>query len=266
MKANIILYIAAIAFYQILLCSVFTKPAQAQVIYTDIPDATPSASFSLDLNNDNIEDYLIQFASADKVMCIPQNSNAYCGEFAGSTHLPWALSSFANICDTLPTWYDASSPGTMAWGSSTGHWAGAADKYLALKLIVGPNTYYGWARLDFTATASSFTIKDYAHESTPNKCIQAGQTNLAIYSTLPEPKIFVFPNPCSASATIQISGSCKKPSITMYNCYGQVVQYINDLTQQKVSISRATLSNGVYLISLKDEGLIIALTQLVLSD
>lgn len=45
----------------------------AQIIYTDIADATPSATYPLDLNNDNNVDFLIQFDAAAKIVCKPQN-------------------------------------------------------------------------------------------------------------------------------------------------------------------------------------------------
>ena len=38
-----------------------TNRLEAQIIYTDIPDDTPNATYPLDLNNDNIVDFLIQF-------------------------------------------------------------------------------------------------------------------------------------------------------------------------------------------------------------
>ncbi|MBL0136271.1 MAG: hypothetical protein IPP79_20990 [Chitinophagaceae bacterium] len=143
----------------LLILFVFNSRLYSQIIYTDIPDATPNATYPLDLNNDSIVDFLIQFDSIDKVMCKPQNNNAYSGNFVGGVHLPWALSADISICDTMATWYDSNNPGTMAWGTSIGYWVGETNKYLALKLIVGTNTYYGWARFDVTTTSTSFTIR-----------------------------------------------------------------------------------------------------------
>jgi len=155
----------------VLLLLVFNINLHAQIIYTDIPDETPNATYPLDLNNDNIVDFIIQFGGSGSmigVICSPQNNNAYAGNFVGGAHLPWALSASNNICDTLSTWYDANNPGTMGMGANIGYWSSATNKYLALKLIVGTNTYYGWARFDLLAISSSFTIKDYAYNSTPN--------------------------------------------------------------------------------------------------
>jgi hypothetical protein len=66
----------------------------SQIIYTDIPDATPNATYSLDLNNDTVVDFIIYFGGSGStigVMCNPQNNNAYSGNFINGTYLPWAL-------------------------------------------------------------------------------------------------------------------------------------------------------------------------------
>jgi hypothetical protein len=108
----------------------------------------------------------------------------------------------------------------MAWGTSTGNWLGATNKYLALKLIVGTNTYYGWARLDFLFISGSFTIKDYAYESTPNACIQSGQTVLGNNKNTSKPIFSIFPNPFISSTTIASIGNHKNATLTIYNSYG----------------------------------------------
>jgi hypothetical protein len=158
----------------ILLLFITNRSLCAQVIYTDIPDITPNATYSLDLNNDSTIDFLIQFDLINNILCIPQHNNAYAGNVATGTHLPYALPTSTTICDTLATWFDSNSPGTMAFGTNIGYWVGVSDRYIPLKIIVGTNTYYGWARLDVLPTSTSFTIKDYAYESTPNTCIETG--------------------------------------------------------------------------------------------
>ncbi len=119
----------------LLLLFIFNNKLYSQIIYTDIPDATPNATYPLDLNNDTIVDFMIQFggsAGTVGVICYPQNNNAYSGDYVSGVHLPWALSSSITICDTLLTWYDSSNPGSMAWGTSIGYWVGETNKYLAL--------------------------------------------------------------------------------------------------------------------------------------
>lgn len=129
-------------YFSLLLILLVSNNLSAQVIYTDIPDATPNATFPLDLDNDSIDDFVIQMGATDKIVCFPQNDNAYAGEFTGANYFPWALNPNSFICDTLSTWYGLNNPGFLAFSSSSGNWIGQTDKYLALKLNVGTNTYY----------------------------------------------------------------------------------------------------------------------------
>jgi hypothetical protein len=244
----------------------FNSRIYSQIIYTDIPDATPNATYPLDLNNDAIVDFLIQYDLTDKLMCKPQNNNAYSGNFVAGVHLPWAFAASNNICDSLATWYDANNPGTMAWGTSTGYWIGETNKYLALKLNVGTNTYYGWARFDVVATSSSFTIKDYAYESSPNTCIQSGQSILGLNEHSINNRFSIFPNPLISSTTLETSYDLKNASLTLYNAYGQTLKQVNNISGQTLSLSRDNLPSGLYLIRLTEENKIIAEEQLLIID
>ncbi|MCU0431937.1 MAG: T9SS type A sorting domain-containing protein [Bacteroidia bacterium] len=244
----------------------FSSRLHAQIIYTDIPDATPSASYSLDLNNDAVVDFIIQFSMTDRIMCYPQNSNAYSGDFAGGLFLPWALSPSTIICDSLATWYDSNSPGTMAWGTSAGYWVGQTDKYLALKLIVGTSTYYGWARLDVVPTSTSFTIKDYAYESTPDACIQSGQTTVGINENAGGSGFSIYPNPFYSSAIIKTKGNLNNATLTICNSLGQTVKQVNNISGQVVFLSRDNLSAGVYFVLLTEGDKVIAVEKIVIAD
>ena len=244
----------------------YNSRLHAQVIYTDIPDATPNVTYSLDLNNDAIIDFSIQFEAIDKVMCKALNNNAYAGNLVGGIHLPWAIASSNNICNTLSTWYGATTLGTMAWGTSIGYWVGASDKYLALKLVVGANTYYGWARLTILPTSTSFTIKDYAYESMPNTCIQAGQITVGTYENTNKNTFSTFPNPFSTATTLQISDNLKNATLTICNTYGQTVKQINNISGQTVTLYRDNLPSGLYFMHLIAENKIIASDKLIITD
>lgn len=266
MKTKIIFLKKVASLFGLLILFFLNSRLYSQIIYTDIPDATPSATYPLDLNNDTIIDFLIQFDLGDKVMCKPQNNNVYSGNFVGGVHLPWALSASNSICVSLATWYDANNPGTMAWGTSIGYWVGETNKYLALKLNVGTNTYYGWARLDLLPTSTSFTIKDYAYESTPNACIQSGQTILGINENSNNDVFSIFPNPLISSTTIQTIGNLQNATLTIYNSFGQTLKQVKNISGQTVSLSRDNLASGLYSIRLAEENKIIAVKKLIITD
>lgn len=268
MKTKILSLKNISSFWCLLILLIFNNNLSAQIIYTDIPDETPNATYPLDLNNDSIVDFIIQFGGSGStigVICSPQNNNAYAGNFVGGTYLPWALSASNNICDTLSTWYDANNPGTMGMGTSIGYWSSATNKYLALKLIVGTNTYYGWARFDLLAISSSFTIKDYAYESTPNACIQAGESILGGNENLNK-NILVFPNPFISSTSIQTMSNLKNATLTIYNSYGKALKQMKNISGKTISLSRDNLPCGFHFIRITEENKIIAVEKLIITD
>jgi hypothetical protein len=270
MKTNFILLKKGVFICFFMIMFVCHGALDAQIIYTDIPDATPNATYPLDLNNDTIVDFMIHFgASAGSgigVQCSPLNNNAYAGEFVDGVFLPWSLSSATPICAALTTWYNASHSGTMGLGSNTGYWPGAINKYLALKLLVGTNTYYGWARFDVLDMSGSFTIKDYAYESTPNGCIESGQTVLGRNETTTKNTFSIFPNPFRTSTTIQTIAPLKKATLTICNSFGQKVQQVHHFSGQTVSLSRDHLPSGLYFIQLTVENKSIAVAKVILID
>jgi hypothetical protein len=251
----------------LLVLFIFNNKLHSQIIYTDIiPDATPNATYPLDLNNDSIDDFSILSGATNIVICNPLNNNAYAGELINGTYLPYAMSSSDSICPTLATWYGSNNSGTMAWNTSIGYWVGATDKYLALKLTVGTNTYYGWARLDILSLSGSFTIKDYAYESMPNTCIQLGQTILGMNENTSKPIFSIYPNPFISSTTIQTLGPLKNASLTICNSYGQMVRRVENISGQTVSLFRDNLPSGLYFIRLTEESKTIIVEKLIITD
>lgn len=228
---------------------------KSQIVYTDIPDATPSASYYLDLNNDEIDDFLIQFDENNSIVCKALHKNSFAGNFSGGLHLPWALSSSQPICDTTKTWYDSSTLGTLIMGTSFGHWIGQTNKYLALKLMVGSSTYYGWARLDIAT--SSFTIKDYAYQSTSNSCILTGQTQLSAQNSAPEKLFLIFPNPVQINAQIQFHSFLKSASLKVFNSAGKLVTKMEDISGSNCKLNATNLPNGMYYCQISENNEII---------
>lgn len=237
-----------------------------QISYTDIPDVTPNATFPLDLNNDSIDDFIIQMGATDKIVCFPQNNNAFAGEFNGANYFPWALTSNASICDTLSSWYGSDNPGFLAISSSVGNWLGQTDKYLALKLNVGTNTYYGWVRLDVVTTATSFTVKDYAYESTPNACILTGQTPLGITENIVGNYLIIAPNPFNTFTKIQTRGHFNNGILRIYNAFGETIQRVENYTGDTIILSRDNLLSGVYFVQLTSETKTLGVEKFIIID
>ena len=161
------------------------------IVYTDIePDFTSenlNDSYNLDLNNDQIIDYIVSsdFDSWEEWLGIVSDSNAENGIISTT---PWYahpvpldsekeifnLRGYSNG-ESYETW------GFFTIGDCFGgepgctyDWKDKGDKYLGLRFIVNGKIHYGWVRLD-VASVNQWVIKDYAYNATPNKPILAGQ-------------------------------------------------------------------------------------------
>jgi len=153
----------------------------------------------------------------------------------------------------------------LALGTNIGYWPDVNNKYLALKLIVGTNTYYGWARLDVFAISSSFTIKDYAYESTSNACIQAGKNSLGDNENSNK-KITVFPNPFISLTTVKTIGQFNNATLTVYNVYGLPIKQVRNISGKTVPISRDNLPSGMYFMRITEENKLIGVEKLIIAD
>ena len=204
--------------YKPLVLFLVSSQLSSQIICTNVsPNHTLSAvsptytgllnggdSLDIDLNNDLIIDFRILktvsgFSSNDYAVAnhVGINNSILTDNFGnalainlntaiGATSLSWQTMNSSNI--TLV------SLGALL--PTTGYWANAIDKYLGLKLLVGTNTYYGWAR--FTVKNSGDIIfKDYAYNSVPNQSISAGQGCASFSST----SFFLEPNSCVGYST-----------------------------------------------------------------
>ena len=196
-------------------------PMGSTIIYTDVkPDSVifkdsailkmgPASSFSLDLNNDGINDF--QFNSTKRLcgdgLSAPTVNRLYISVQPASGGVAIMTNNVIPSISDLGAAFDSAvviAPGSLwvstsrvllsgaSWGSMRcmfpmGYWLNVSDKYLGLKFIKGNSTYYGWARLTSSYYSAPFGIyrhltggqlilKDYAYNSTPNQPILAGQT------------------------------------------------------------------------------------------
>lgn len=179
------------------------KIAGLNIIHTDVnPDSTiranPSQHYSLDLNNDGVSDFTFSISGGTTECsripaCWGSQSTVSVSPISGSRNkievdggvpgYPLALDTL-NVIDNSDLW-SAASGQTLRHlktcscysNSAYGNWNNSTDKYLGLKLIKGPNTYYGWIRIsvNVSGVGAFLIIRDYAYNSISNKAILAGQ-------------------------------------------------------------------------------------------
>lgn len=76
----------------------------------------------------------------------------------------------------------------------------------------------------------------------------------------------VYPNPFNSSTTIEFSMPLENAVLNIYNTYGQVVKHIENISGQKIRLSRGNLPTGIYFVQLSEKKKTIAGHKLVVSD
>lgn len=230
-----------------------------QIVYTDIADFTGGGivDYGLDLNNDATVDFTIDASSdgSSLYFAVKLSAGAASNSFLGSAPsyiYPFALSAGDPISSGQTSWFDASaSTGTLNFvscyfGSGGSNWCGVTDKFLGLRFQLAGNTHYGWARLDVSASGDSFTIKDYAYNTTPGEAINAGQTSLSVNE---------FDNNSIKVVALNKSiGLYNLPQATEYRVMdvsGKTVMNGTTVGERYV-IEANAIANGIYIVELSD--------------
>jgi hypothetical protein len=273
----------------------FSANANAQIVYTDVnPDVTINTNggvYALDLNNDGITDFNITY---NTTTVFSTRTNVLIGitplgvnKVGNDTTYPGALLLNSNIDSNSFTWKNNSNQNllTRTWFvygfpfplyriRYSGNWNGESNKYIPLQLDVNSQKYYGWVRLDVPLGAVSFTVKDYAYNSSPNQSILAGQTiATGIVENSFASTIKLFPNPADNHLTIDLGSNIKK--VVRKDSYGEVI--ISDITgkivystttndpdspdsyrdrENKIEVNTSEFAVGIYFVQIQSAGFI----------
>lgn len=158
---------------------------EPHIIYTDIePDYISTELndfYELNLNNDGFVDFtLISSADSNEIWLGIYSTDDVNGIISVT---PWytyvvplenGSDIFYHSSDSIIISYEVGALfeiGTNYYMP----WINANDKYVGLRLFIDGKIHYGWARLSVTSI-TSWVIKDYAYNATPNSPILAGQT------------------------------------------------------------------------------------------
>lgn len=163
----------------------------AQIIYTCLnPAVKVSATvqegykeYRIDIDRDGSEDVYMKHFHPDtsletvEIYCFDENTEIMVDS---NTLEPLVLSTGDSICSTSLTWYN-----TIVWGGNEtlfmdNNWAGKQNRYMGLRMRKNNEWRYAWLRLDVPADESSFTVKDFAYESSAGRRISAGSGITAI--------------------------------------------------------------------------------------
>jgi hypothetical protein len=232
--------------------------ANAQVIYTDIPDTTllTGGIYELDLNNDDTADYTIgvtpglnsTFNSVEIYVPSSTNTNEVAASLTPTSfYYPFLIESGALI-NQANTWLPAFPYASLLFiyttGIIQGNWqGGVTDGFMGLRFKISGQTHYGWVRLDVAGDAKSAVIKDYAYNSIPDSGIIAN-ANLQGVQELAGWFVTITPHENNLEIVFPIFINNARLVITNMN--GQPVLNKN-LKAQGESIDLTPLYEGTYV-------------------
>ena len=263
----------------------FSVSANAQIVYTDVnPDVVRSCSFtggcggaySIDLNTDGMNDFILA-PRASQFGCgcrgryalgqrdsavISSTSTSWIADTAGGYALNTLIDSSLGWTNALHLLalqpmvcvpcsfggYNLSQP------SASGPWKNISGKYLALKIQVGTNFYYGWIKLGVTIASYSvsITIMEYAYNSIPNQPILAGETNpTGIIENSFASSINLFPNPANNHLTIALGSNNQKVKVTIADITGKIIYSTTASETQKVEVNTKEFAEGIYVVQIQ---------------
>jgi hypothetical protein len=84
--------------------------------------------------------------------------------------------------------------------------------------------------------------------------------------TFSERRINVVPNPFSTQTVLQTDNPFNNATLTIFNCYVQVVKQIKNISGQAFSLYRDNLTNGMYFIQLTQDNSQIITRKLIITD
>jgi Secretion system C-terminal sorting domain len=228
----------------------------AQVVCTPVtPNLTVSAysySLNLDINNDATQDFRIVTQSTSQAF---STVNIKAGQVGTGNFV--MTNTLGALALTLNTPIGPTSSGWTQMNTTTdilmtnlviintgGNWANVIDRYLGLRIVVGANTYYGWARFTFESNTAYYRFKDYAFNSSPNQPILAGQG----CASLSFPSFFLDPNSCQGHTTTVTANTGTLP-VNGYTWSANPVGPAFSLPNNSVTIITFP-STGFYTVSL----------------
>jgi len=125
---------------------------------------------------------------------------------------------------TSGTWDTASYHPLSSAG--IGNWTtDAVDKYLGFRIKKGSTWCYGWLKMSVGTGASSFTLKEWAVDTTGKK-INAGQKSTTGVNTIAQARsLTIYPNPASEQIQLQYEAE-ENTTLMVANAAGTIVKVV----------------------------------------
>lgn len=237
-----------------------SNAANAQIVYKDIdPDFVGTGngtSYDLDLNNDGTTDFQINLTSngnAFKLLMNASDANAIAGTSSNPYKYPFVLG-LNDVIDDGLTWVEGAYQTLATSGyfqNPYGEWFGATDGYLGVRLKMGISKFYGWIRMDVSEDGKTFTVKDFAYQSTADMEILAGDAGNVGITPVNAAGYTVFA--ANKNIHVQLPANNLSGDVTITNLIGQTIKAA-DINASVMKINMADQTPGIYLVTVRQDG------------
>jgi hypothetical protein len=201
----------------------FGLVSYSQISYHDIkPDTTVNTwnNFTIAPSSSSTNDIVVWFHPVPEVVI---QTHGLCEILFSANSLPAKLSVSDSIGPSgtwLPGTYNPLNSG------SSGNWrTDATDKYIGFRFKNSSSStwYYGWLMMSVAPGAASFTVKEWAFNTSGNK-INAGQTTTTGINTIAHRStLTTYPNPARDKIQIQWKAA-DVATLTLTNAAGSIVK------------------------------------------
>ncbi len=218
------------------------------VVYVDMADQTASSSstwsfFRIEVGDN--KDYGAWF-SGNTVRLVTYNKDVVCN---GSTSNVTFLGEGVQVGASSN--FVTNSHSYIVSSSSYNDWHGKSG-YIGFTFKIGSATHYGWFYATVAADGLSYTIKDYAYNTTAGQGLITKRPSASASKTgNTTSKISAYPNPFGESFTLNVSRlDSEKFTVKVYNMLGKEV-ISRDYTKNPGNINlgeNVKMSSGSYFV------------------
>lgn len=153
--------------------------------------------------------------------------------------------------DTLLSWYNSDTSKIVGMT-----WFTVVDPYLGWQT---PNTLWNTCGL---VDSNGVTVQPagtlWRHDCTTTGMESINQSSSFLLS--------IYPNPFSTQTVLQTDILFHNGTLTVYNCFGQTVKQIKNISGQTITLQRDNLPSGLYFIRLTQDNKTITADKLIITD
>ncbi|MBI4929604.1 MAG: PKD domain-containing protein [Bacteroidetes bacterium] len=211
----------------------------------------------------NLASWLWNFSGGSPSVSTAQNPGIICYATPGTYGTSLIVTSQYGCKDSISI---TPIVNVYSWPSASFTYTISANTVTCTNTSSGGVTNWSWSFGDGTPIDTNATpVHTYSFGNTYNICLGVQNqygcvdticqtiTITSVNENHLENKIAVYPNPFSTQTVLKTDNPFHNATLTVDNCFGQIVAQIKNISGQTVTFSRDNLPSGLYFIRLTEE-------------